>query len=94
MVVSRWASRSLEWKTFSVEAGDGFSKPVPADVLQMLKPKAGEPNRSRFVNEMQKHGLTMFPLNCYSSLVPRVNLGLLYAASPRVGVCGDLRLGF
>ena len=31
---------------------------------------------------MQKHGLTMFRLSCYSSLVPRVNPSLLYAVSP------------
>jgi hypothetical protein len=30
---------------------------------------------------MQKHGLTMFARNCYSSLVPRVHPGLLCAAS-------------
>lgn len=39
-------------------------------------------NRSAFVTGMQKHKLTMFRKNCYSSLVPRVNPGLLYAVSP------------
>ena len=29
---------------------------------------------------MQKHGLTMFAVTCYSNLVPRVHPGLLCAA--------------
>ena len=34
---------------------------------------------------MQKDGLTMFPLTCYSSLVPRVNPGLaVFRESRRV----------
>jgi hypothetical protein len=40
---------------------------------------------------MQKHGLTMFRLSCYSSLVPRVNPSLLYAVSfPQR--CGSLQV--
>jgi hypothetical protein len=65
----------LEWKTCSVEAGDGFSKPASSDQ-----------NRSEFSgfdSGMQKDGLTMFPLSCYSCLVPRVHPGLLCDVSFR-----------
>jgi hypothetical protein len=31
----RWASRSLEWKTCSLEVGDGFSKQTRTDGVQI-----------------------------------------------------------
>jgi hypothetical protein len=89
----RATHQELERKTCSVEAGAGFSKPTaqasskPADVTsqydQSLPVGSG----------MQKHGLTMFRLSCYSSLVPRVNPSLLYAAGSTED-CVDWGLGF
>jgi hypothetical protein len=75
---------SLEWKTCSVEAGAGFSKPTRPTL-----PEAAWPKRSGFSgfdSGMQKDGLTMFPFSCYICKVPRVNPGLLCAVSSGGGV--------
>jgi hypothetical protein len=52
-------------KTVSVEAGDGFSKLAELTLLRRWS-KAAWPDRSGFDSGMQKDGLTMFPLSCYS----------------------------
>src|SRR5260370_20879261 len=67
----RWANRSMEWKTFSVEAGDGFSKqasrtherqsrafPNPAKLFPL--------DGSVFDIGMPDDGLPMFRYSCYS----------------------------
>jgi len=62
----------MNWKTCSLEAGAGISKR-----RHELSPK-WLPSYSD--TGMQKDELTMFAAACYSSLVPRVYPGLLYAA--------------
>ena len=48
-----------------------------------------EPTAQRPVSGMQKNELTMFRAACYSSLVPRVHPGLLYAATFCGCVCRE-----
>jgi hypothetical protein len=73
----------MEWKTRSVEAGDGFSKPVQRNVLKTLTEGQVWPDRFGLDSGMQKDGLTMFHPSCYSCWVPRVHPGLLCAVSFR-----------
>jgi poly-beta-hydroxyalkanoate depolymerase len=63
----------MNWKTCSVEVEARISKrPNPTPSY----------NAARYlVSGMQKNELTMFRPTCYSSLVPRVHPGLLYAAT-------------
>ncbi len=53
--------------------------------------KYGLQDQSGFDSGMQKDGLTMFLLSCYSCKVPRVNPGLVWAVSFR-GVVWKLAL--
>jgi hypothetical protein len=65
----------MVWKTVSVEAGDGFSKLVLSERCSTehgsiecgaALQEGGSMDRSGFDSGMQKDGLTMFPLRCYS----------------------------
>jgi hypothetical protein len=82
----------MEWKTFSVEAGDGFSKQTSGTHERQSR---AFPNPAKFFpldgsvfdSGMQKDGLTMFRSSCYSCWVPRVHPGLLCAVSS-ARLCG------
>ena len=63
----------MNWKTCSVEVRAGIGKRRIAAPVGTRNPDT--------VSGMQKNELTMFRAACYSSLVPRVHLGLLYAAT-------------
>ncbi len=66
----------MEWKTASVEAGDGFSKLTWRTLRSLVLSQGQAPKiravrssdlqRSAFSSGMQKDGLTMFHLSCYS----------------------------
>jgi hypothetical protein len=76
----------MNWKTCSVEVEARISKrPESARFMQTAQyPVIG----------MQKNELTMFRTTCYSSLVPRVHPGLLYAATFCGCVCKEWRSSF
>jgi len=62
----------MEWKTFSVEAGDEFSKQAPRTSFECQSgafsnsTQRSPADRSGYDHGMQKDGLTMFRLSCYS----------------------------
>lgn len=74
----------MKRKTCSVEVEPGIGK-------RRIMPLRIE--RSTF-RQMQKNELTMFRVTCYSSLVPRVHPGLLYAATFCGCVCREWRSSF
>jgi len=85
----------MEWKTFSVEAGDRFSKQASRTLLNANRARSLTQQKvsgdcCAFDSGMQKDGLTMFRLSCYSYLVPRVHPSLLCAVSS-AKLCGCLR---
>jgi hypothetical protein len=75
----------MKRKTCSVEVEAGIGKRRDRAPVQTARcPVSG----------MQKNGLTMFLASCYSSLVPRVHPGLLYAATFCGRVCREWRSSF
>ena len=63
----------MNWETCSVEARGRNRQAPDRDPVSTAKYAT--------VSGMQNNELTMFRLSCYSSLVPRVHPGLLYAAT-------------